>query len=115
MPKSWLSVATSWLGLVLKATLMRLDDRVPAMGTKVSRGIDSMAALAVRGSRWTRTMVSLRWPDTSDADPKCWAAAALSFALLSEPATRMFWGSPDPTGWSPDTAMRGISFSLLRT
>jgi hypothetical protein len=98
MPKSWLMVCTSSLGLWSKAALMRFDERVPAMGTKVSRGIDSIAALAVLGSRWMSTITSLRCPETSAALPKCWAAAALSLALLSEPATRMFWGSPAPAG-----------------
>jgi hypothetical protein len=109
IPKSWVMVLTSPLEPWSKAALILLEPLVPAMWTKVSRGIDSMAAFPVLGTRWTRTIVSLRLPPTWEAEPNFLAWAELLPARVSEPIRRIVFGAPAPGSAAlPLTATRLI-------
>ena len=65
-----------------------------SMETTVSRGMETIWICLLDGVTRHSCNTSLRWPVTSVAEPKAWAACADSPTRQSEPMTRTVKGAP---------------------
>ncbi len=73
------------------------------MVTTVSRGIETIWICLVEGVTRHNCTTSLRWPVTTDEEPKDWTADPVSPTRVSEPMTRIVKGPPPWTATSSAT------------